>query len=821
MVARSISNPIQITDDHKEAKSSIPGTAATANSSLSTASSSSGPVPKPAFNWPNNNNTPNNTGGGSASNNTTPPSPASIAENESSEQFSDQSQKKRRRESEWNGSTRSFNTPTPQQQATFQAFNRPLSNNQKQNSQTSLSQMQQRTEIPSPQSSDNYQQMNSLNAVTSNSPSNNPNLPTIQRIIPAQGSIRGGIEITLLGTGFHSGLSATFGETKSMATHCWSYSTIVTQLPPATTPGPVVVSFEGYVLNSPQIFTYVDDTDRQLIELALQVVGLKMNGKLEDARNIARRIVGTNDNSGNNNNNNNNQDNNGGNNGMAVDSTDHTTVSALTSATLAIDDGDHEGFIVRCIELVCMSDDYGTLPQWQLKNFEGQTMLHLAALLGYTKVIIMLIAQGARVDGQDTNGMTPLHFAALHGHRKIVKKLLRAHADPFIRTSSGATVMDIAAASIMDSLPPVGINHKDYTAFNRNSSSSTLASIVSSEDGMDPDFVNNGGNNHRIPRVSNSNLSLARYYASEDGGYSSDYGFSDEDSEDNDPFILENERLNNNYNSNHNNRQPREQPANHRGNDLSAAQNISRYISQLSNNARNKIHDIGSWDDVLRYVKRRKDQTEIIVPTDVDSQGRSGSESDSTIIPQSPRRSENNISKVWHYFMPPIQETSSQSPPRYDEIFPDAAAEINNNANGGEKAAAESSSGGGVQQQESSSEISEETQSTQTAANRKQRNVEFVRQWTSVTDQRKEILNDRMLLFFWLPVLLLSIAFYVFRDNEQVLQYRVWVQQIGERIREYLTYLLLENKRPNDHYKYGESTALTVQTSESAMIISG
>lgn len=105
--------------------------------------------------------------------------------------------------------------------------------------------------------------------------------------------------MTLLGYNFRPGLIVKFGAKNALATHCWSESTIVTYLPPSAHAGQVLVSFENEVIdqaaiaqNQHTVFTYTDDTDRQLIELALQIVGLKMNGKLEDAKNIAKRIVG-------------------------------------------------------------------------------------------------------------------------------------------------------------------------------------------------------------------------------------------------------------------------------------------------------------------------------------------------------------------------------------------------------------------------------------------------------------------------------------------------------------------------------------------------
>ena len=99
---------------------------------------------------------------------------------------------------------------------------------------------------------------------------------------------------SILGFNFRPGLLIKFGANQALATHCWSETTIVTYLPPAAQPGQVLVTFENQDNDNvggpqqQQVFTYTDDTDRQLIELALQIVGLKMNGKLEDAKNIAK-----------------------------------------------------------------------------------------------------------------------------------------------------------------------------------------------------------------------------------------------------------------------------------------------------------------------------------------------------------------------------------------------------------------------------------------------------------------------------------------------------------------------------------------------------
>ncbi|KAI9305291.1 hypothetical protein BJ944DRAFT_70730 [Cunninghamella echinulata] len=125
--------------------------------------------------------------------------------------------------------------------------------------------------------------------------------PQMQRMIPNEGPMDGGIEVTILGQGFRPGLTCMFGDTEATNTHYWSPNTLVCILPPATEPGAVVVSFKEYpVVPDSQdltLFTYCNENDRALMELALQVVGLKMTGKVEDARDIAMRIVEGNENS--------------------------------------------------------------------------------------------------------------------------------------------------------------------------------------------------------------------------------------------------------------------------------------------------------------------------------------------------------------------------------------------------------------------------------------------------------------------------------------------------------------------------------------------
>ncbi|KAI9481053.1 MAG: hypothetical protein EXX96DRAFT_565199 [Benjaminiella poitrasii] len=170
---------------------------------------------------------------------------------------------------------------------------------------------------PSQQTAETQQQLYSLSNNNNNShiissPSTQQQLssstslpPTMKRLIPNEAPTSGGIEITILGTNFHPGMTVMFGDKPATNIQYWSSNTLICTLPPATQSGAVVVTFKESPhtdKNDVMVFTYLAETDRALMELALQVVGMKMTGIVEDARKIAMRIVqGNSSNTGGNN----------------------------------------------------------------------------------------------------------------------------------------------------------------------------------------------------------------------------------------------------------------------------------------------------------------------------------------------------------------------------------------------------------------------------------------------------------------------------------------------------------------------------------------
>jgi ankyrin repeat protein len=79
-----------------------------------------------------------------------------------------------------------------------------------------------------------------------------------------------------------------------------------------------------------------------------------------------------------------------------------------------------------------------------LLNFTKVTALHIAAEVGHTKIVKVLLDAGAEVDARTSNDTTPLHQAAQEGHLDIVRELLIAGADLDARDDNGTTPHDFA-----------------------------------------------------------------------------------------------------------------------------------------------------------------------------------------------------------------------------------------------------------------------------------------------------------------------------------------------------------------------------------------
>ncbi|EGO00107.1 hypothetical protein SERLA73DRAFT_107088 [Serpula lacrymans var. lacrymans S7.3] len=271
-------------------------------------------------------------------------------------------------------------------------------------------------------------------------------LPKIHRLIPASGPTHGGIEVTVLGENFHPAvqLNCIFGDAVASFTQRWSDNTLVCVLPPRSSPGVVAVWFEGVEKDNtlPSLFTYTDESDRALMELALQVVGLKMTGKIEDAKNVALRIVGTTGTED------------------SQSRPEASTAMQVASSSPSFRDirplllirtgeeTDYESVIVKFLNMLDVAvDNKSDIPMSAAISHtttSGQTLLHLAAFLGFSTLVEFLLRHNIDLDVRDRNGYTALHFAVTARSKACVKLLVDAGADLEIVNVLGKTPEEIA-----------------------------------------------------------------------------------------------------------------------------------------------------------------------------------------------------------------------------------------------------------------------------------------------------------------------------------------------------------------------------------------
>ncbi|CDS11004.1 hypothetical protein LRAMOSA03268 [Lichtheimia ramosa] len=330
-----------------------------------------------------------------------------------------------------NSSNSSSSTSTQRHVPLQAPFSAPLYRSRRTNGMNGMGCSQQQQQW---QASNLYARMQQKNAMMERTKSNN--LPKLHRLIPSEGPIYGGAEVTVLGANFYEGLTCMFGENPAMPTHCWSANTLLCILPPAANAGPVVVSFKEHPLmlegQDVVLFTYFDESDRALMELALQVVGLKTMGRVEDARQIAMRIVqGDHGNSNNKNNNTTTTSNNNTNqhDALALQTPRVGYRQMLTTkAAMAV----YENARALCIggrleeqviaALISAMDYYNG--ELSLTNGNQHSLLHLATICGYDRLVRVLVKLGCDVDQPDHNGFTALHFASWTGKVDIVQALI-------------------------------------------------------------------------------------------------------------------------------------------------------------------------------------------------------------------------------------------------------------------------------------------------------------------------------------------------------------------------------------------------------------
>lgn len=106
-----------------------------------------------------------------------------------------------------------------------------------------------------------------------------------------------------------------------------------------------------------------------------------------------------------------------------------------------------EGSLLQILARSDLREEHRTARPWSIRNqhnyleapreVDGCTPLHVATELNYDRLVMKIVADGARVDLPDHHGRTALMLAAARGHTKTVEALLGVGAAHGAKDDSG------------------------------------------------------------------------------------------------------------------------------------------------------------------------------------------------------------------------------------------------------------------------------------------------------------------------------------------------------------------------------------------------
>ncbi len=97
------------------------------------------------------------------------------------------------------------------------------------------------------------------------------------------------------------------------------------------------------------------------------------------------------------------------------------------------------------------------LPDINVKNVDGQGLLHTAIAYGNHSLIAPLMKTGIDVNATDRNGQTPLHFAAAHKDLIAAEQLLCGGGEVAIEDKHGNTALWTAVFNARGKYDVVGV----------------------------------------------------------------------------------------------------------------------------------------------------------------------------------------------------------------------------------------------------------------------------------------------------------------------------------------------------------------------------
>ncbi|WVF65817.1 hypothetical protein IAT40_000554 [Kwoniella sp. CBS 6097] len=281
-----------------------------------------------------------------------------------------------------------------------------------------------------------------------------PPQPTITHVIPGDGPMAGGTKIAIAGRQFQPGMVVVFGQ-RPAPTEFVSDGFVQCKLPPSSFPGEVEVVVQGAIKVpglAPQLFRY-NNMDKDLMRLALEVRN-QYNGSSSDAayrlaHHVATRSATGSEWSGRSSSNSPMSGPSPGdkaepNQAEEDDQSDSTDGDGAKDSGSAL-----QSTIINFLASIDENAPGSLRASGAInhRNEAQQTLLHIATVMGFHRLVRRLIVVGAHLDVQDVNGYTPLAFAALCGRHTSARVLIEAGASYDRPTAYGEMPLDLAKYS--------------------------------------------------------------------------------------------------------------------------------------------------------------------------------------------------------------------------------------------------------------------------------------------------------------------------------------------------------------------------------------
>ncbi|KAL7419552.1 SPT3 Dosage dependent suppressor of Ty-induced promoter mutations-like protein [Cryptotrichosporon argae] len=269
--------------------------------------------------------------------------------------------------------------------------------------------------------------------------------PVISHVIPAEGHMSGGTSVAVAGRLFTPETVIVFGGRPAITSFV-SDGFVTCILPASPQPGDVEVTVQGVIRDQatpPMLFKYTG-MDKEMMRLMLEV--RSQHSSSDAAFRLVEHITKSHNNSDRSDRSSQSPAGGNGSSPMDADVPESPSPASSQASTVSSAEDDLQTMLITFLASLDENAP-GSLRRSgaiNTRNAAKQTVLHVATIMGFHRLVRRLVVVGAHLNTQDANGYTPLAFAALTGQANCVRVLLEAGAAYDVPTAFGEMPLDLA-----------------------------------------------------------------------------------------------------------------------------------------------------------------------------------------------------------------------------------------------------------------------------------------------------------------------------------------------------------------------------------------